>query len=156
MGTNTTVLTVEDKLVELFGAAVDVPVTFAWPGPATQPSCVFLGVHPETQDILLDLSSEDPVIKAGRRQSQEEYELTVTIWVHRPDMNAQNGARAAVVDAQNIYNALYDALVDDAHIGLGGTILWARPAGFQRRLYPFNKGWACDWRMQVEVSARLT
>lgn len=155
MATNTTLLTVEDKLVELFDAATSRPVTYAWPGPSAQSSCVFLGVHPDAQDILLDLTSEDPVIKAGRRQSQEEYELTVTIWEFRPDLTA-DGARTCAAAAHAVYDDLYDVLVDDTHIGLGSTILWARPAGFQRRLYPFQKGWACDLRMQVDVSARVT
>lgn len=154
MATNTTVLEVEDKLVDLFTAATSVPVTYAWPGPATRSTCVFLGVHPEAQDILLDLTSEDPVIKSGRRQSQEEYRLPVTIWAFRPDLSA-DGARDCSGTAHAIFDDLYDVLVDNVKLGLG-SILWARPDGFERRLYPFEKGWACDFRFYVAVNARIT
>ena len=154
MPTTTTTLEVEDRLVELFDAATSAPVTFAWPGPASQSTCVFLGLHPEVRDVLLDLSSEDPVIKAGRRQSQEEYRIICTIWVFRPDLDSA-GARKCAGTAHDIYDDLYDVLVNDSKLGLS-SIQWARPAGFERRMYPFQKGWACDFRFFIDVQARIT
>ena len=70
MPTNSVILPVEDAIVTQLGAALAVPVFYAWPGTATPAQCVFLGQHPEVQDILLDASGEDPVMKAGRRQRQ--------------------------------------------------------------------------------------
>lgn len=155
MPTHTTVLSVEDQIVTLLDAALTVPVTYAWPGPDTAPECVFLGLHPAVADIVLDLSSEDPVIKAGRRQSQEEYELTLTIWAFRPDVSAAD-ARVASGAAHEIYDAIYDVFVNDARIGLGNMIQRTEVRGFDRRQFPFMSGWACEMRVRIYVSARLT
>lgn len=154
MPTSSTVLTVEDQLVTLFDAAVTVPVTYTWPGPQAAHEAVFLGLHPEVADIVLDLSGEDPVLKAGRRQNREEYEITVTVWAFRPDEDSASGGRAAAGSVHAIIADLYDVWANNVKLGLD-AIIRTEWRGFERRLFPFQSGWACEARITIGVEARL-
>lgn len=155
MATSTTVLEVEDALVALLGTALaPTPVTYAWPGKSTEPLCVFLGPHPGVADLLLDASGEDPVIKAGRRQMHEAYRLVVTIWAYRPDVSPDK-ARDAVVSAKSIFDVIDTTIRNNSKLGLD-SIIGAEIVEYPRRLFPFQGGWACEWRVTIEVEARLT
>lgn len=154
MSTSSTILTVEDQLVTLLDAALSVPVTYAWPGPNTAAECVFLGVHPDVADIVLDRSSEDPVIKAGRRQSQEDYTVTITCWAFRPDVTA-DAARDASGSVHTTFDTVDDTLRNDHTLGLS-SVQRSVITEVTRRLFPFQKGWAAELRVLLEVHARLT
>lgn len=150
---STTLLDVEDAIVSLLDTALAAPVTYAWPGAAAESTCVFLGPHPETLDLRVDMSTSDPTIKAGRRQSQETYEVMVTVWSFRPDLTAQD-ARTAAGEAKLLVDEVTDAARDDHTFGVDG-VLRSEVSRQERVLFPFHKGWACEWRVWIEVTARL-
>lgn len=161
MATTSTVPTVKAQLVTKFTTALatasrddgQVPVTYAWPGPATQPECVFLGPNPQTADLRLDLSSDIPTIKAGRKQRQESYTVRVTVWEWRPDLTATG---AATVEAQAFALAaeIEDVLANDPQAGLS-SVQWIKVESLASTLFPFEKGWACELAMDLNVAARL-
>lgn len=156
MATTSTVPTVKARLVTLFDAALTVPVTYAWPGPESEPECVFLGPHPQTADIRLDLSSSIPTIKAGRKQRQEEYTVRVTVWSFRPDLTTEDAATCEL-RAFEIAEAVEDVLADDPRLGLGaGVIQFAEVDSVASTLFPFQSGWATELAIDIAVRARLT
>ena len=153
MGTVSTIPTVKSKLVELFAAA-GPEAFYAWPGPSCPPRAIFLGRHPELDDVRIDGTSEDPTIKAGRRQRQETYTVPVTAWSFRPDLTAE-GAETAEADAFDLAKTVEDVLADNVTLGLGPAVHRAFIADVASTLFPFQKGWACELVVQVEVTARL-
>lgn len=156
MATTSTVPAVKAKLVELIDAALDVPVTYAWPGPETAAECVFLGPHPQTADIRLDLDSEIPTLKAGRKQRQESYRVRVTVWSFRPELTVADAAECEL-RAFEMAGEIEDVLADDPRLGLGvGVIQSAEVESIASTLFPFNAGWACELGIDVAVRARLT
>lgn len=164
MGTGTTVLTVMDQLVDGIEGLLSssglsggpVPVYFTWPGPNTPPECVFLLPHPETADLRLDQSHENPTIKVGRQQSQEEYAVPVTIWTFRPDL-VPSASRDCLSRAVTFRDAIDGWVRENARLGLdAGTIQQATPEDGSFTLFPFQAGWACEWRLNINVRARLT
>jgi len=154
MPTNSVILNVEDAIVTQLGVALSVPVTYAWPGKSTAPVAVFLGQHPEVQDILLDASGEDPVMKAGRRHRQETFDVTITIWAFRPDITPAD-ARLAAGSAHAIFDDIDDVFRNDFDLGVAG-VHSTTITRYPRRLFPFLSGWAAEIRVTVEVQARLT
>lgn len=156
MATTSTVPTVKARLVALFDAALDVPVTWAWPGPDTAPECVFLGPHPQLADIRLDLSSDIPTIKAGRKQRQEEYRVRVTVWSFRPELTSAD-AEECETRAFDLAAEVEDVLADDPRLGLpAGVIQYAEIESTASTLFPFQAGWACELAIDVAVRARLS
>lgn len=153
--TNSTIPTVKAKLVELFAAAVDVPVFYAWPGPSTPPKCVFLGRHPELDDIRIDGQSELATIQAGRKQRQESYTVPVTAWTFRPDLDS-TAAKTCEVEAFDLAAHLEDVVADDPTIGLGPGVQRVVLETQTPTLFPFQKGWACELALGFAVQARLT
>lgn len=162
MPTNTTLTTVKKRIVTVLTTALatadrnggQLDVFYAWPGPECPDEAVFLGPHPQTDDIRIDVDNDIPTVKAGRKQGQEEYTVLVTIWQFRPDLSA-DGAEDCETRAEDIYDEVYDVFADDPQIGLT-SIQWAKVTGFSSTLLPFQKGWACEWRTEVTVNARLT
>lgn len=164
MATTSTVPTVKAQLVTKFATALatasrssgQVPVTYAWDGPDTQPECVFLGPNPQTADLRLDLSHDIPTIKAGRKHRAENYTVRATVWQWRPDLSS--GSAATVESAAfTIAGLLEGVLADDPLIGLASTVVqWVKVESVASTLFPFQKGWACELAMDLEVSARLT
>lgn len=162
MGTNTTITTVKKRLVTVLTTALatasrdggQLQVFYSWPGPQCPEEAVFLGPHPETADIRIDVDNEIPTIKAGRKQGQETYDVIVTSWQFRPDLSA-DGAETCEVRAEDVYDLIYDEMVDDVTIGLSG-IQRVEVTGVESTLFPFQSGWACEWRTTVTVHARLT
>lgn len=162
MGTNTTAVDVKQQLVTNLTSALatasrtggQLQVFYAWPGPQCPEEAVFLGPHPETADIRLEADNEDPTLKAGRRQGQEQYDVIVTSWQFRPDLSA-DGAETCEVRAGDVYDLIYDEIVDDHTLGLS-SIQRTEITGFESTLFPFQSGWACEWRTTVTVHARLT
>ena len=154
MPTHSVVLPVEDAIVAQLGAALSVPVTYVWPGKSTEPIAVFLGQHPEVGDIMVDVSGEDPVMKAGRRQRQESFEVVLTIWAFRPDLTHAD-ARLAAGSAHAVFNDIDDVFRNDFDLGVAG-VQSTTITSYPRRLFPFAAGWAAEIRMTVQVAARLT
>ena len=154
MGTTSTIPTVKAKLVDLLGAALPVPVTYCWPGPNTAQKAVFLGRHPELDDIRIDGQQEIPTIKAGRRQRQEQYSVPITVWTFRPDLDASAGA-IAEQEAFELAGHVEDVLADNWTLGLGPAVHKVSVDDVASTLFPFQKGWACELVVTVEVAARL-
>lgn len=165
MATHSTVVTVKRKIVDLLNyqlasAAPDgsaVPVTYAWPGPETGAEAVFLGRHPDLDDIRVDTDHDIPTMVAGRKQRQEEYTVPLTVWTFRPDLDA-GAAETCETRAFALMAEIEDVFADDPTLGLNRTdvtINWARTDGWTSTLFPFQKGWACELTVRVAVSARL-
>lgn len=164
MGTNTTITTVKRRIVTVLTSALatanrdggQLQVFYAWPGPQCPDEAVFLGPHPQTADIRLDLDNEIPTIKAGRKQSQETYPVVITSWQFRPDLSA-DGAETCEVRAEDVYDLIYDEFADDPRIGLGSSVIQrSEVTAVESTLFPFEAGWACEWRTTVTFHARLT
>lgn len=163
MGQVSTVPAVKTQLVAQLTAALatagsdggQVPVYYAWPGPQTPSETVFLGRHPEIDDIRLDVTHELPTVKAARKQRSELYELPCTIWTFRPDLSA-DGAEECETRAFKLLEPVEGLVADDPTIGLAATdINWVRVARLEPSLWPFQKGWACELLVVFEVQARL-
>lgn len=161
--TSTTITTVKRRIVTVLTSALStsaldggqLPVFYAWPGRDTPAECVFLGPHPETADIRLDQSSEVPTIKAGRQSNREEYTVPVTVWTFRPDLSPRD-AETCEVRAETIAALVYDEFVDDPRIGLAvDFVQHCLVTANEVTLFPFESGWACEWRVIVTVTARL-
>ena len=156
MATTSTVPTVKARLVAVLGDRLAVPVTWAWPGPETESECVFLGPHPQLADVRLDLSSDIPTIKAGRKHRQEGYVVRVTVWSFRPELTAVD-AQECETRAFELAAEVEDALADDPRLGLSpATIQSAEVETLASTLFPFRAGWACELAIDVRVRARLT
>lgn len=156
MSTTTTLVDFKQRLVTVLDAALTVQVSYAWPGPNTESSTVFLG-----RPMLLDTdrhrtvsTSEIPTMKAGRKQRQERYTVDLTVWVFRPDLSS-DGAATAEAAAFDLCEAIDGVLANDTTIGLS-SILWAQLVGVDAELIPFERGWASVIVMSIEVEARLT
>lgn len=156
MPTNSTIPTVKQRLVTVFSAATTTPVSYAWPGSNTVHECVFLGPHPEAADIRVDMDSQIPTIKAGRKQRQEEYTVRVTVWVFRPDLTSAD-AETCEARAFEVWDDLEDELADDPQIGIP-TVVNQHVAvqNLASTLFPFQTGWACELSIDLRVRARLT
>ena len=157
MATTSTVPTVKAQLVTKITTAITpIPAYSAWPGPKTPPKCVFLGPHPETADIRLDLSSSIPTIKAGRKQRQEEYTVRVTVWTFRPDLTTVD-AQTCETEAFAVLADIEDELADDPRIGLGVAVVqFLEVTSVASTLFPFQAGWACELAVDIAVRARLS
>ena len=153
MATTSTVITVKKALVSLIAAAVDVPTTYAWPGKATTPEAVFLGPHPQTSDVRIDVESQIPTMKAGRKQRAESYTVRVTVWVFRPDLNVE-GAEECETRAFELFESIENVLADDTSLGSTDVQL-ASVQRFSSTVFPFEAGWACELGIDVQVEARL-
>lgn len=150
MPTSSTVPAFLDSLLAQIGSELsDVQVSSAWPGPnATENESVFIG------DSIDNWNVEIPTMKAGRKQRQETYSLTVEAWVAVPGELRQDSAAAARSRAIELIDALDSLLADDPD--LGEPILWARLTDRSATLVPFDKGWACQATATIDVEARLT
>ena len=153
MATTSTVITVKKALVTLLDTELSVPVTYAWPGKATQSEAVFLGPHPETSDVRIDVESQIPTMKAGRKQRAESYTVRITVWVFRPDLNVE-GAEECETRAFELFSSIEDVLADDTSLGSTDVQL-ASIERFSSTLFPFASGWACELGIDVQVEARL-
>ena len=153
MATTSTVITVKKALVSLLDAALTVPVTWAWPGKMTQPEAVFLGPHPETSDVRIDVDSQIPTMKAGRKQRAESYSVRVTVWVFRPDLNVE-GAEECETRAFELFGSIEDVLANDPSLGSVDVQL-ASIERFSSTLFPFARGWACELGVDLAIEARL-
>lgn len=149
-----TIPTIKARLVALIDAALTVPVTYAWPGPDTAPECVFLGPHPATADLRIDVSSQIATVKAGRKQRQEEYTVRVTVWTFRPELTSAD-AQICEERAFALAVAVENILADDPKLGLA-VIQYAEVSSVASTLFPFMSGWACELSVDVAVKARLT
>lgn len=162
MVTSSTIPTFKAGLVTLFTSALatasrdsgQVQVSYAWPGPDTEPEAVFLGFHPEIRDLRLEAVHDIPTIKAGRKQRQESYTVPVTVWTFRPDLSA-SAAATVESEAFTLFGLLEDELADDPQGGVT-SIQWAKVGDFSSTLWPFGKGWACELVFEIDVEARLT
>ena len=160
MATTSTITTVKRQLVSMFTSALageaNVKVTYAWPGPGAGNEMVFLGQHPEVDDILIDATSEIPNIKASRKQRQESYRVPVTLWSFRPDLDVDD-AETCEVRTEALFGLIADVLADDPRIGLTPqTVQSVVLEHYTPRLFPFNGGWASYWLLEIQVEARLT
>lgn len=160
--TTSTIVTVKTQLVVLAAAALvdagvdgaPVPVSYAWPGPETGAEHVFLGRHPELDDIRLDADQEIPTIKAGRKQRQENYDVQMTVWTFRPDLDPID-ARECEARAFDLVARLENVLADDVQIGLPDVVQYCRVDTVTSTLFPFNSGWADEVLLTLAVAARL-
>lgn len=157
MSTTSTVVVVKKQMVAQYAAALDVPVTYAWPGKSTEREAVFLGPHPETADIRLDASSQIPTVKADRKQRDETYNVRVTVWTFRPDLtvDAADECETRAFELLAVIETVH--AVDNTRIGLAPTVVrHTQITGVASTLFPFQSGWACELAVDVEVAARLT
>jgi hypothetical protein len=149
MPTSPTVATVKTGLVtqlttKLATAGSDggqVQVSYAWPGPDTKPESVFFGTSSSTgfdSDTTADYTI--PLMKAGRKPRDETYDLPLTVWVFRGDLNRQ-GLPSVETRAFVLVGLITDVFVDDPQAGQG--VLWFEGSRIESRLVPFQTGWAC-------------
>ena len=150
MPTTTTVPDFLAALVPLIAAALpNVKVAASWPGPDAQgDEMVFLGDSVENWDVDI------PTMKAGRKQRQESYDVTVEAWVGKPGELREASATAARSRAIELIDAIDDLLADTPEII--ADIQHARLTGRGATLVPFDKGWACQATATISVAARLT
>lgn len=158
-----TIPTVKAQLVDrltdaLAGKGLEggpVQVAWAWPGAETRSECVFLGQHPELEDVRVSADHGLAGIKAGRQHRQESYTVPITIWVFRPSLTADS-AEVAERRAFELADPVEDIFADDPKIGLSGVVQTVTVADVVSTLFPFEKGWGCSLVVPVDVQARLT
>lgn len=150
MPTTTTVPDFLTALVPLLVAALPgVKVTEAWPGPEAQSDeMVFLADSVDNWDV------EIPTMKAGRKQRQESYDVTVEAWVGKKGELRAASATAARTRAIELIDAIDSLLADDPEVI--ADIQHARLTGRGATLVPFEQGWACQATATISVAARLT
>ena len=150
-----TVPAVKQAIVTKLRDVSDVPVDYCWPGPSTKPRHIFLGRHPELDDVRIDGRQEVPTIKAGRKQSQEVFELPVTHWSFRGDLTPDAGAEVES-GAFEMAEDLRTLVAEDWTLGLSPQVQRVSVVDTASTLFPFQKGWACELVVTLEVHARLT
>lgn len=166
MATTATLVTVKDRLVTLYRAALatasptggQVQVEYAWPGAKTEPEAVFLGRHPDlAPNPLAGLTrrTEIPNSQAGRKQRQESYPIEVTLWSFRPDLSAKD-ARTAEARTFTLLGLIEDVHANQSHLGIRDTIQKAELAETEVALLPHEKGWASVVVLTINVEARLS
>lgn len=150
MPTSSTVPGVIDALLAAMQTALPgVQVEPAWPGPdTTESESLFIG--PEITDWELEI----PTMKAGRKQRQETYTITVEAWVAQPGKLRAESANAARTRAIELIDAVDSLLADEP--GLTAEVLWARMGAREAALVPDGKGWSCQATAEIQVAARLT
>jgi hypothetical protein len=148
--TSTTVPDFLAAFVPLMAAALPgVKVTPVWPGPEAQDDeMVFMG------DTVGNWDVDIPTMKAGRKQRQESYDVTVEAWVGKPGELREASATAARTRAIELIDAIDDLLADTPEVI--ADIQHARLTGRGATLVPFEKGWACQATATISVAARLT
>lgn len=150
MPTASTVPAFIDALLAAMTTALPaVQVSAAWPGPdANDEEMLFVGDAVEAWDL------EIPTMKAGRKQRQETYTVTIEAWVAKPGLLRADSAAAARTRAIQIVDEVDSFLADEPE--LIDSILWARLGSRGATLVPFGPGWACQATASIEVAARLT
>ena len=150
MSTTTTVPAFLAAFVPLLQAALPgVKVTPVWPGPEAQgDEMVFMSDSVDNWDV------EIPTMKAGRKQRQESYDITVEAWVGKKGELREASATAARARAIELIDAIDDMLADDPEVI--PAVQHARLTGRGATLVPLEKGWACQATATIEVAARLT
>ena len=150
MPTASTVPAFIDALLAAMTTALPgVQVSAAWPGPdVTDEETLFIGAEVENWDL------EIPTMKAGRKQRQETYTVSLEAWVAKPGLLRAESASAARTRAVEIIDAVDSFLADDP--ALTPSVLWARLEGRGATLVPFDKGWSCQATASISVAARLT
>ena len=146
----TTVSAVQAAFVTAAAAVVptDVAVHRLWPGPAATERMVFF--------TEVDWrSTEDAVIKAGRRYRDENVDLNFEVWEFQH--GEPDGGAEAIDAALAVYNACEGVVVQDAstvRAVAGVTNVVCQPV----RLEPvqFDRGWAVVLTARLSVTARLT
>lgn len=160
--TSSTVPLVKSRLVVLFREGLDdahrtggqLPVDYAWPGPDTSDEHVFLGRHPELDDIRVPVDHDIPTLKAGRHQRQETYQVPLTIWTFRPELRVDL-AEECERRGFEILALIENVLAADAQLGIGPQVQSCQLDNFTSTLFPFKAGWACELLGGLEVRARL-
>jgi len=164
MGTVSTLPTVKaaliTKLTPALGALGGIQVSYAWPGPNTDPESVFCGRLPFEGPLPPSeiLRSEIAGIKTGRKQRQEEYVIPVTFHSFRPDLTVQDAATAEA-RAFLFLSKLEDVLADDPRLGLATLVQWAALGDVEivaGSPIPWETGWLSLLVADVVVHARLT
>lgn len=125
-----------------------VQVSDAWPGPDTANETLFIG------EEIDDWDSDIPTMKAGRKQRQETYTLTIEAWVAVPGSLRSVSAGEARTRAIELIDVLDSLLADEPELIEG--IQHARLTSRTATLVPFDKGWACQATASIQVEARLT
>lgn len=148
--TTTTVPDFLEAFVPLLAAALPgVQVSPVWPGPeATEDETVFLGDSVDNWDVAI------PTAKAGRKQRQESYDVTVEAWVGKQGELREESATASRSRAIELIDAIDNLLADEPEII--ASIQHARLTARSATLVPFSKGWACQATATITVEARLT
>lgn len=155
MSTTSTLPAVKAGLVAKFKANTSVAVTYAWPGPESEHEAIFFGRHPQSQFSSPTRGEHEiPNLKAGRKQRSETYELELTIWVFRPDLDPTQ-AETCEKRAFEIAKVVENVLADDPTAGLT-DVQWITVGPWVSDLQPFQPGWACDLVTTLSVQARLT
>ena len=150
MATASTVPAFIDALLAAMTSALpSVQVSAAWPGPdADDEEMLFIGDAVESWDL------EIPTMKAGRKQRQETYTVTVEAWVAKKGELRADSATAARTRAIELIDEIDEFLAETP--SLLDSIQWARLTGRGATLVPFGQGWACQATAAIEVAARLT
>lgn len=144
-----TIPAVRSALQTAIGAALPAGVCCyrAWPGPDADREMVILGKTEGTHEL--------PVMKAGRRQRQEEYTIDCEVWVF-----GGAGATPQNVDpvedrAWELVEAVEDVLANNPQIDGTATILWAEIGSTEMDVAAFENSWAVRILLEINVSARL-
>jgi hypothetical protein len=161
MTTTSTLAAVKTQLVSLLSTALansgdgggQVPVFYAWTPDATD-ECVFLG------RALLDPTDRDeieitytPLVAELNAPMTETYEVPVSMWSFRPDLNPDQ-AQAAEARLQEL-NTVVLGVVATGDFGSDVRVR-ARPGRATSRTIAWERGRACFLVAEVAVSATVT
>lgn len=156
MSTTTTVPTVIDGFLDAINAELTGVTAYeTWPGPEASPEMVV--IESDSGDPITWVEYQIPVIMAGRRQRQEQYEIGWAVYVFGTKGTSPSNPKKVRDRAFEIVETLEDVLAEDVTAGTSHAVV----QDAQLRLDSagprvFEKAWAYRITGALVVRARLT
>lgn len=145
MATSSTVPAVKAALVSLLTAALPgTQVTYGRPADSMlSRNCVWMGRAAGTDRV--------PTMKAGRKAREQDYTITVFVWVAKP----RGTVEQAEDDAHTLLAEVNDALADDPSLGGVDGLIHATAGSWEAEADQAQEGPFCLVTLDIDCLARL-
>lgn len=147
MSTSSTIPLVKGQILTLLdqrASLAEVQRAWSHPGKVLGRESIYFGSVTGSHEIR--------ALRAGHKPRDETYDLEVLVAVHKVGGTVE----AAEARAFELLAEIEDVLADDAQIGLGPAVHWARFGEIREvDTGPYDKGNACVIAFTINVRARL-